>query len=634
MEEKKITALYERLSRDDEQFGDSVSIINQKEMLETYAAQHGYTNICHYTDDGYSGGTFDRPGWKRMMEDIESGKVSTVIAKDMSRIGRDYLQVGYFTEVVFRQQNIHFIAIANGVDSDNQASSEFAPFLNIMNEWYLRDTSKKIRAVKQNIGMSGKHLSVFPAFGYKLDPEDKHKWIIDEEAAEIVRYIYRLCVEGNGTMEISHILQREKVETPSYYMAKRGLGQYKYRLEQLRPYDWNCGSVKMILTKPEYLGYTVNFRTTSKSYKEHKNIINPPEKWAVFEGTQEPIIDVETWQLVQRLVETPRRNDTLGYSNPLTGLVFCADCGAKMYNHRARPYVDKYGKKYPGYDSYDCSTYNLSSRHSGEANCKRHYISTKALRELILFTIKTVSQYAITNEKDFIARVREASKIQQDNTAKEMKRKLTKDKKRFEELNSLYKKLYESYALGKIPEEKFDMLSAGYEKEQKELETQITAAEAELAQFEKDNVNIDNFMALAKRYTDFSELTTPMINEFVEKIIVHSAVRANRERTQEVEIYLNFVGNVKVPQPEPTPEEIEQAKIDQKNKDIYWKRRDKELARRKKQKAKLDAERLQKEQAQKQAEIKRHRKDIKEIGAENLPVIPAKISNAKMNTTI
>lgn len=630
MENKKITALYERLSRDDEQFGDSISIINQKEMLETYAAQHGYTNICHYTDDGYSGGTFERPGWKRMMEDIESGKVSTVIAKDMSRIGRNYLEVGYYTEVVFKQKDIHFIAIANGVDSDNQASSEFAPFLNIMNEWYLRDCSKKIRAVKQSIGNSGKHLAVFPVFGYKLDPEDKHKWIVDPEAAEVVRYIFRLCVEGHGTMEIARILQREKVETPSYYMAKQGLGQYKYRLEQLRPYDWSSNIVKIILTRLEYLGYTVNFKTTSKSYKERKNIINPPEKWAVFEGTQEPIIDIETWQLVQRLVETPRRNDTLGYSNPLTGLVFCADCGAKMYNHRARPCTDKSGHKNPSYDSYECSTYKLSVRKT-QTVCYSHYIGTKPLRELILFTIKTVSQYAIANKKDFISRVREASKIQQDNTAKEMKRKLNKDKKRFEELNSLYKKLYESYALGKIPEEKFDMLSAGYEKEQKELEIQIATAESELAQFEKDNINIDSFMELANKYTDFSELTTPMINEFVEKIIVHAPDRSNGPRTQEVEIYLNFVGNVKVPQPEPTPEEIEQAKIDRKNKDIYWKKRDKELARRKRVKAEQDAIREKQEAEKKQQEIEQHRKEIKEIGAENLPVIPAKISNAVIN---
>lgn len=626
MEEKKITALYERLSRDDEQFGDSVSIINQKEMLETYAAQHGYTNICHYTDDGYSGGTFERPGWKRMMEDIESGKVSTVIAKDMSRIGRDYLQVGYFTEVVFRQQNIHFIAIANGVDSDNQASSEFAPFLNIMNEWYLRDTSKKIRAVKQNIGNSGKHLSTFPTFGYKWDPDNKEKWIIDEEAAEVVRYIFRLCVEGNGALTIANRLKDEKIETPAYYSAKRGLGNYKNRIEQLRPYDWNSTTVKNILTKPEYLGYTVNFRTTRKSYKEKKNLINPPEKWAMFEGTQEPLIDVESWQLCQRLIETPRRIDTLGNSNPLTGLVLCADCGAKMYNHRARPYYNKYGERCAGLDSYDCSAYKLSFR-NGKKECSGHYISTKALQELALFTIKTVSKYAIANEKDFIARVREASKIQQDNTAKEMKRKLTKDKKRFEELNSLYKKLYESYALGKIPEEKFDMLSAGYEQEQKELEVQIATAETELAQFEKDNINIDNFMELAKKYTDFSELTTPMINEFIEKIIVHAPDRTNGPRTQEVEIYLNFVGNVKVPQPEPTPEEIEQANEIQKRKDRYWNNREKNLAwnkRKRDQKSNVYEKRKAKAIRE---NVDKHRKEIEEVGAGNLPVIPAKTTN-------
>jgi len=627
MNNNKMTALYERLSRDDEQFGDSVSIVNQKEMLEAYAKQNGYTDICHYTDDGYSGGSFDRPGWKRMMEDIESGKISTVIAKDMSRIGRNYLEVGYFTEVVFRQRNIHFIAIANGVDSDNQSSSEFAPFLNIMNEWYLRDCSKKIKATKQSIGNSGKHLSVFPVFGYKLDPDDKHKWIVDEDAAEVVKYIYRLCVEGNGTQDISRRLQKEKVETPSYYMAKQGLGQYKNMIEVLRPYDWNSSTVKTILTRPEYLGYTVNFRTSSKSYKEHKNIINPPEKWAVFENTQEPIVDLETWQLVQRLVETPRRSDTIGVANPLTGLVFCADCGAKMYNHRARAYVDKNGKKYSGYDNYDCSVFKLSSRHDGEAKCCSHHINSNSLRELILFTIKNVSRYAISNKNDFISCVREASKVQQDSTAKELKRKLNKDKKRYNELNGLYKKLYESYALEKISEEKFKMLSVDYEREQKELQTVITEAENNIKQFETDNINIEGFMELTKKYTDFTELTTPMINEFIEKIIVHAPDKSSGTRTQEVEIYLNFIGNIEVPQPEPTPEEIEQAKIDKYWKDRYQRTKEKELARRKKQTAKITAIREKEEAEQKQKEIENHRKEIAKIGAENLPVIPAKISN-------
>ena len=593
----KITALYERLSRDDEQLGDSNSIVNQKKMLEAYAEQNGYTNLVHYTDDGYSGGSFDRPDWKRLIEDVEAGKVTTVITKDMSRIGRNYLEVGYYTEILFGQKNIHFIAIANGVDSNNQGSSEFAPFLNVMNEWYLRDCSRKIKATKQIIGNSGKHLSVHAAYGYKKNPKDKHQWIVDEDAAEVVRYIFRLCVEGNGTRMIAHRLRDERIETPAYYHGKQGIGQYKNRLDQIKPYDWSGTMVRTILTKPEYLGYTVNFRTSSRSYKERKNIINPPEQWAVFEGTQEPLVDLETWQLCQRLLETPRRFDTIGESNPLTGLVFCADCGAKMYNHRARPYVGKDGKKNSGFDSYDCSNYKLN-KDRVDKQCCSHHINARSLRELLLFTIRTVSQYAISNKEDFIARVREASALRQDNTVKEVKRKLNKDKRRYEELDVLYKRLYESYAIGKISEEKFDMLSNGYEKEQKDLKTAIAAAERSVSEFEKDSVSIDGFLSLAAKYTDFTELTASMLNEFVEKILVHAPDRSTGERTQEVEVYLNFIGNIEVPAPEPTPEELEQMKIDQYWKDRYWKRRDYELARRKRK--------LQEKKAMEAAEIARH----------------------------
>ena len=616
----KITALYERLSRDDEQLGDSNSIVNQKKMLESYAEQNGYTNIVHYTDDGYSGGSFDRPDWKRLIEDIEADKIATVITKDMSRIGRNYLEVGYYTEILFGQKNIHFIAIANGVDSDNQGSSEFAPFLNVMNEWYLRDCSRKIKATKQVIGNSGKHLSAHAAYGYKKDPEDKHKWIVDEEAAEVVKYIFRLCVEGYGTLMIAHRLRDEHIETPGYYHAKRNVGKYKNHLDVLDPYDWSSNMIKEILTKPDYLGYTVNFRTTSKSYKEKKNIQNPPEKWAVFEGTQEPLVDLETWQLCQRLIETPRRFDTIDEANPLTGLVFCADCGAKMYNHRARPSITKDGKKYPGLDSYECSTYKLNCKKL-EQKCSTHYINTKSLRSLILFTIKTVSQYAITNREDFIARVREASALRQDTTAKEMKRKLNKDKRRYDELDVLYKRLYESYAVGKISEEKFDMLSSGYETEQKGLKLAIEDAEKALAEFEKDTVNIDSFLALAKKYTDFTELTTPMLNEFVEKILVHAPVRANCERTQEVEIYLNFIGNVEIPAPEPTLEELEQMKIDQYWKERYWKNKDRELARRKKvseERKAREAEEFARRQAEKVAALTEELK-------ENPPELPFEV---------
>jgi Site-specific recombinases, DNA invertase Pin homologs len=273
--ERGITALYERLSRDDEQQGDSNSIVNQKKMLEEYAAKNGYQNTVHYTDDGYSGGSFDRPDWKRLLQDIEDGRVTTVIAKDMSRIGRNYLEVGYYTEIYFRQKNIHFIAIANGVDSDNHTSEEFVPFLNLMNEWYLRDTSRKIKASKRSIGLSGVHLSAQALYGYRKDPADKHKWLLDEEAAAVVRRMYRMVVDGKGTTEIASILSKEQVETLSYYHAKQGIGQYKNRIDELNPYTWNGTTVKYILTRPEYMGYTVNFKTESKSYKERRTLSIP-----------------------------------------------------------------------------------------------------------------------------------------------------------------------------------------------------------------------------------------------------------------------------------------------------------------------------------------------------------------------
>ena len=616
----KITALYERLSRDDEQLGDSNSIVNQKKMLETYCEQNGYTNIVHYTDDGYSGGSFDRPDWKRLIEDIEAGKVGMVITKDMSRIGRNYLEVGYYTEIYFGQKNIRFIAIANGVDSENQGSSEFAPFLNVMNEWYLRDCSRKIRATKQVIGNSGKHISSHAPYGYKKDPEDKHHWLVDEEAAEVVRRIYRLCIEGKGIQMIAKQLQADKIETPGYYQAKRSNGVYKNRLDVLDPYKWSGTMVKHILTKPDYLGYTVNFRTTSKSYKDKKSIQNPPEKWAVFEGTQDPIIDLETWQLCQKLLGTPRRCDTIEESNPFTGLVYCADCGEKMYNQRSRPFTDSIGTKHSGTDAYNCSTYKLSKKNKGKG-CFAHHISTNSLREIVLFTVKTVSQYAIANKDDFIARVREASAVQQDNTAKELKRKLNKDKRRYEELDVLYKRLYESYAVGKISEEKFDMLSSGYEQEQKELKISISEAENAVEQFEKDSVNIDAFLALAAKYTDFTELTKPMINEFIDKIVVHAPDRSTGERIQEVEIYLNFVGNISIPAPEPTPEELEQMEKDRYWKELYRKRRDKELARRKRIRAEEKAKKAA-QFAQNQAEIiESFAEDMKE----NPPTLPFEV---------
>ena len=547
----KITALYERLSRDDDQVGDSNSIVNQKKYLESYAEQKGYTNIQHYTDDGWSGGNFNRPAWKQLEADIEAGKVAHVIVKDMSRIGRDYLQTGFYTEVFFREHGVHFIAIANSVDSDDQNSNEFAPFLNIMNEWYLRDLSRKQRTAIRVKGESGKPTTNCAIYGYKKKPGDKYSWYIDEEAAEVVRRIFRLTIEGKGPYDIARILYDDKVETPDVYFGKQNKGIWKSKEEFPNPYNWSGYIVGSILSKPEYMGHTVNFRSHKQSYKDKNPVMNPKEEWLIFEDTHEAIVDKETWELAQKLRKTPRRHDTLGEANPLTGLLFCADCGAKMTNHRSRGGTEN--NPYHS-DFYDCSSYTLAHQKRTHA-CSGHYIRTKALRELILETVRTASTFAITNPDEFMEKVRSASQIRQAEAAKETKRKLNKDRKRITELDNIIKKLYETFAVGRISDERFDSLLAEYETEQKAVVASVAEAEQRLSCFEEDTDRAEQFLSLAKKYTDFSELTTTMINEFIDKIIVHSPEKIDGNRVQEVEIYLKFIGRFDLPEPELTAEE-------------------------------------------------------------------------------
>ena len=551
LDSQKITALYERLSRDDDQAGDSNSIVNQKKYLESYAEQRGYTNIRHYTDDGWSGGNFDRPSWKRLVADIEAGKVAHVLVKDMSRIGRDYLQTGFYTEVMFRQHDVHFVAIANSVDSDDQNSNEFAPFLNIMNEWYLRDLSRKQKAAIRVKGESGKPTTNCAIYGYKKEPGDKYTWHIDEEAAAVVRRIFRLTIEGKGPYDIARILFEDKVETPAVYAAKQGRGVWKGKEEFPNPYNWSGYIVGQILSKPEYMGHTVNFRSHKQSYKDKNPVMNLKEDWLIFENTHEAIVDRETWELAQKLRKTPRRHDTLGEANPLTGLLFCADCGAKMMNHRSKGGTEN--NPYPS-DFYDCSSYTLAHQKRTHACCG-HYIRTRVLRELILDTIRTVSTFAISNPDEFMEKVRAASQLRQAEAAKDTRRKLNKDKKRIAELDTIIKKLYESFAIGRITDERFDSLLEEYEAEQKLLQASAADAEQRLASFQEDTVRLDQFLALAKKYTDFSELTTPMINEFIDKILVHAPEKIDGDRVQEVEIYLKFIGRFELPAPELTPEE-------------------------------------------------------------------------------
>lgn len=560
-ENEKITALYERLSRDDEMVGDSNSIVNQKKMLEDYAKQNGYTNIEHFTDDGYSGGSFDRPDWKRMVAGIEDGSIGTVIVKDMSRIGRDYLQVGFYTEVMFKEKEVHFISIANGVDNQKRESSEFAPFLNIMNEWYIRDSSRKVTTVLRARGMEGKHTTNNAIYGYRKSEEDKNQWVIDEEAAEVVRRIYRMSLEGKGPYEIARILSEEQIERPSYYLAKRGLGTCRSNNNTATPYVWRGATVRDILSKPEYMGHTVNFRSYKESYKDKRAKKTPKEDWVIFKNTQEAIVSEEMWNKVQELRKTVRRTDTVGEANPFTGLLYCADCGAKMYNHRggagrARNWKGELnGKRRPDRDEYNCSTYNLS-RQSYDKQCSQHYIRTEVVRKLVLETIKAVSDYVITNEEEFINRIYSTSRDKQKESIRSLKRKIAQDTKRVNELNMLMKKLYEDNISGKLSDKRFEFMLSEFENEQDTLEISMENAKAEIEKYESDTVRADKFIELVKRYTDFSELTTPMLNEFVEKILVHEADYSSGERVQEVEIYLNFIGKFELPVKEPTAEEI------------------------------------------------------------------------------
>lgn len=523
----RITALYERLSRDDELAGDSNSIVNQKKMLEDYAKSNGYTDLVHFTDDGYSGGNFDRPGWKEMLRQIEDGSIGAVIVKDMSRVGRDYLQVGFYTEVFFREKGVHFVAISNGVDSDINTSSEFAPFLNIMNEWYLRDCSRKIKAVLQAKGRDGKPITNNPPYGYIKDPEDKN------------------------------------------------------RCDMSKPYEWAGVSVVRMLEKPEYMGDTVNFRTKKLSYKDKVAVKNDSDEIVVFTDTHEAIIDRKTWYMVQELRKTKRRINTEGESNPFVGKIFCAYCGGKMhYRNEGK----RAGRKWRGLPDgsvrttpacYNCGNYNNSHDQSGKVCCS-HNIQAKVIDQFVLETIQYACKSVRMDERAFVESIRSASEIWEQSEAKKLKAALKHQEKRYAELDILLKKVYEDNALGRLPDKRYEMLSAGYEKEQAELEQSIKACREQLTQYDEDTDRTEEFLALVHKYTDITELTPVIINEFVDKILVHKAEKIDGERVMEIEIYLNFIGKVELPAQELTEEELAEIKEKQRLRErnaMYQRRR-------------------------------------------------------------
>ena len=559
-----ITALYERLSRDDNLDGESNSITNQKRILEDYAVRNGFTNIRHFSDDGYSGTNWDRPGWKALLAEVEAGNVANVVVKDMSRIGRDYLQVGFYTEVLFRQKGVRFVAISNNIDSADSGSGEFAPFLNIMSEWYSRDCSRKIKTVAHARGNAGKPLSYKAIYGYKKDLADKHKWVVDEDVAPVVKRIFQMSLNGMGVYQIAKKLTEERVEKPSFYLAKTDERKSKsLKCEYSAPYNWNGGTIRQMLSKPEYIGHTVNFRTRKDSYKDKNSKWNPKEDWKIFPNTHEAIIDEQTFNTVQKLLETTRRCDSIGEANPLTGLVYCAQCGAKMYNsRRSTDYYEehRHGKVYQHKtaDYYSCSHYELS-RSAFNMKCTKHFIRTSVIRELVLDMIRKISDYVRENQGEFVRQIRTETAIKQEQTAKSHKKTLAKNLRRIDELNALFKRVYEDNAAGRLFDERYEMLFADYEQEQAELKSLNVAMQAELDEFATVHEKSEQFVKLVERYTDFTELTPIMLNEFVDKIYVHEADKSSGERVQQVDVHFNFIGDFALPCEEivMTAEEVE-----------------------------------------------------------------------------
>lgn len=537
----KITALYERLSRDDEMQGESNSIKNQKEYLEDFAGRNGFRNIRHFTDDGVSGTTFEREGFQKMIAEVEAGNVGTVIVKDMSRFGRNYLKVGFYTEMLFPEKGVRFIAINNGVDSETQGENDFTPFLNIMNEWYAKDTSKKIRTMFKAKMQEGKRVSPSVPYGYIRDPEDRQHLIVDGEAAEVVRRIYRMTVEGHGKRDIARALTADRVLIPSAY-AEEHCPENNHSHGYANPYEWSCTAISYILEKQEYMGHTVLGKTVADNFKTRKRRKAKPEELMVFRNTHEAIIDEETWNNAQRLKRTVRREVKNGtYKNRLTGLLYCADCGAKLSYRSPNSQHRQDGKTYDADNCFCCSSYRGLHR-----DCTMHYIKVSVVEELIKKAIHTVSSFAIENEEEFIRRLEVLSDFQAETAVKENKKALSTAERRVKELDGLIRKLYEGNASGKIPDKHFERLLAEYDSEQGALEGRIEEIRDSIAEYEKNTVRTDKFMEVVRKYQDCGEITTPMLNEFIEKIVVHEADKSGGRlnRKQKVDIYFNFVGQI------------------------------------------------------------------------------------------
>ena len=557
MRNEKITPLYERLSRDDELQGESNSISNQKQMLEDFARRNGLPNPTHFTDDGISGTRFDRPGFLAMMEEVEAGRVEAIVIKDMSRLGRDYLKVGQVMEIL-RQRGVRLIAINDGVDS-LKGDDDFTPFRNIMNEFYARDTSRKIRSVFKSKGMSGKHLTGTVIYGYLWDEKREH-WLVDEEASEVVRRIFSLTLEGYGPYQIACKLSADRIEIPVVHLARFNEGVNRSKPVK-DPYGWGSSTIVNILKKREYLGHTINFKTR-KHFKDKKSHYVSEDEWTIFENTHEAIIDQETFDLAQKIRSNVRRYPNgWGEAAPLTGLLYCADCGGKMYVHRTNN-----GRRI---SQYTCSNYTKVP--CGTLCPTQHRINESAILTLVSDTLRAIAEYSRNDRTEFIHTVQETQVAQQSADISKKRRRLAAAQKRAGELEKLICKIYEDNALGKLPDARYKALDAQYAKEQDALEIEIAELEKAVTGYEQSQKSAEKFIALIDKYENFDTLTNTMLNEFVEKILVHERARkGSQDTTQEIEIYFNFLGRYIPPslQPVPlTPEEQEELRKKEERKD-------------------------------------------------------------------
>ena len=523
-----ITALYCRLSQDDGNVGDSDSIINQKKILAEYAERNGYTPYQFYIDDGFSGANFERPQFKQMIEDAQKGIVKRIICKDLSRFGRDYIKVGLYTEFIFPDKDIHFIAVNDDVDSNVQKDNDLAPFKNLFNEWYARDTSKKIKAVKKAKGLAGEHMSGVAPYGYRKNPDNPKEWLIDEESAEVVREIFRLCVDGYGPRRIANILTERKILIPSAYALEKG---YAVRNNiPKNPCQWSSTVVVDILERMDYLGHTVNFKTHRKSYKQKKKIENDKSEWKIFENTHEPIIDKSTFDIVQKIRENRKRPTKIGEIPMFSGILYCADCGKKLSFHRR---VNDPDSKH----NFVCSNYRSNTH-----NCSMHYIRNVVVEQLVLENLREVVSYVKAYEDEFVQMVMDADIKQKNKELAKKKRLLSDKEKRYVQLDGLFQRIYEDNVSGKLSDERFMKLSQGYEAEQKELQAEIESLRMELSQEEKQSVNVKSFLFTVKKYTEIPELTPEIVHEFIDRIIVHEADKSSGKRIQEIEIIYNHIG--------------------------------------------------------------------------------------------